>query len=127
MQMDRYFQVGTTANNLESIPYPTSVKWSYNEICTENSGRSKSAKMNKRIVAAKRKVECEWYMIDDPTASAILKKVKAHTYVYLKFMDAFEGQDIVKRFYTDDAQGEEKFRDSDGKYYWVLSFSFTEQ
>lgn len=125
--MARYFQVGKTADSLESIPYPTSVKWSYNEISTENSGRSKSGKMNKRVVAAKRKLECQWYMIDDEVSSLILNKVKEYTYVYLKFMDAFEGKDVVKRFYTDDPQGEEKFRDSEGKYYWTLSFTFIEQ
>ena len=125
--MVRYFQVGTTMNNLEDIPYPTSVKWSYNEICTENSGRSKSAKMNKRIVAAKRKLECTWHMIDDDASALILSKVKKNTYVYLKFMDAFEGQDVVKRFYTDDPQAEEQFLDSKGKYYWSVSFNFIEQ
>lgn len=125
--MTRYFQVGRTAESLESIPFPTSVKWSYNEISTENSGRSKSAKMNKRIVATKRKIECNWTMIDDDTSSAILKKIKPFTYIYLKFMDPFEGKDIVKKFYTDDVSGDERFLSSKGKYYWDISFSFIEQ
>lgn len=125
--MVRYFQVGRTADSLESIKFPTTVKWSYNEISTANSGRSKSGKMNKRIVAAKRKLECSWSMLDDDAASVLLPKIKAGTYVYLKYMDPFEGKDIVKKFYTDDPDAEEKFLDSKGKYYWNISLSFIEQ
>ena len=125
--MVRYFQIGRTADSLESIQFPTAVKWSYNEISTANSGRSKSGKMNKRIVAAKRKLECSWTMLDDDVASVLLPKIKAGTYVYLKYMDPFEGKDIVKKFYTDDPDAEEKFLDNKGKYYWNISISFIEQ
>lgn len=125
--MARYFKFGKTADSLESIPFPTSVKWSYNEISTDNSGRSKSGKMNKRIVATKRKLECGWNMLDDDVASSMLQKIKAYTYVYLKYMDPFEGKDVVKKFYTDDPQAEEKFLSKEGKYYWNISFNFIEQ
>lgn len=125
--MTRYFQVGSTKGSLESIVFPTSVKWSYNEISTENSGRSKSGKMNKRIVAEKRKLECSWTMLDDAAASVLLPKIKAGTYVYLKYMDPFEGADTVKKFYTDDPTAEEKFLDSKGRYYWDISLNFIEQ
>lgn len=125
--MIRYFQVGKNSSSLASIPFPTSVKWGYNEIATDNSGRSKSGKMNKRIVAVKRKLECGWVMVDDDTASQMLQKIKAYTYVYLKYMDPFEGQDVVKKFYTDDPSAEERFLSEKGKYYWNISFSFIEQ
>lgn len=127
MPMVRYFQVGKTSGSLESIPFPTSVKWSYNEISTDKSGRSKSGKMNKRIVAAKRTLECEWTMLEDEVSSAMLQKIKAYTYIYLKYMDPFEGKDVVKKFYTSDPSAEERFLSSEGKYYWNVSFSFIEQ
>ena len=125
--MTRYFQVGKTEGSLESIPFPTSVNWSYNEISTDKSGRSKSGKMNKRIVAVKRKLECSWNMLSDSTASTLLPKIKQGTYVYLKYMDPFEGQDVTKKFYTDDVKAKEKFLDSKGEYYWEISLSFIEQ
>lgn len=127
MPVVRYFQVGKTPDSLEDVPYPTSVKWGYNEISTDNSGRSKSAKMNKRIVAVKRTLECEWYMLEDEVSSPMLKKIKKHTYVYLKYRDPFEGEDVVKKFYTTDPAAEEKFISSKGEYYRTISFSFIEQ
>lgn len=125
--MVRYFQIGPTEDNLEDVAYPTSVKWSYNEISSDKSGRAKSGKMNKRVVAVKRKIACTWKMLEDEAASALLSKLKAKTYIYLKYMDPFEGQDITKRFYTDDPDAECEFRSSDKKYYWTISINFIEQ
>lgn len=124
--MNRVFQAGKTINSLADVAFPTSIQWSYNEISSDKSGRAKSGKMNKKIIATKRKLECSWSMLDDDTASKLLKSIKAYTYVYLKYPDAFEGKDVTKRFYTDDATAEVKVR-LDGEYIWNISFSFIEQ
>lgn len=124
--MGRVFQAGKTESNLTDIVFPTSIQWSYNEISSDKSGRAKSGKMNKKIIASKRKLECSWSVLDDNVSSKLLKSIKPFTYIYLKFPDPFEGKDVTKRFYTDDATAEAKVR-LDGKYIWNISFSFIEQ
>lgn len=124
--MERVFQAGNTESNLTGIVFPSSIQWSYNEISSEKSGRAKSGKMNKKIIAAKRKLECSWSMLDDDSSSKLLKAIKPFTYIYLKFPDPFEGKDITKRFYTDDAVADSSIR-LDGEYMWNVSFSFIEQ
>ena len=125
--MTRYFCVGNTEDSLEDIPFPTSVKWTYNEISSDKSGRAKSGRMNKRVVAVKRKLTCTGRMLEDDMASFLLSKLKDKTYIYLKYMDPFKGEDITKRFYTDDPDAECEFRSSDKKYYWTISISFIER
>lgn len=124
--MNRVFQAGKTQNSLTDIVFPSSIQWSYNEISSEKSGRAKSGKMNKKIIASKRKLECSWSMLDDDASSKLLKSIKPFTYIYLKFPDPFEGKDITKRFYTDDAVADSNIK-LDGKYIWNVSFSFIEQ
>lgn len=108
--MNRVFQAGKTESSLTDIKFPSSIQWSYNEISSEKSGRAKSGKMNKKIIASKRKLECSWSMLDDETSSKLLKAIKPFTYIYLKFPDPFEGKDITKRFYTDDAVADSSIR-----------------
>lgn len=123
----RYFKAGKNQDSLTDVVYPTTCTWSYNEICSDKSGRAKSGSMNKRIIATKRKLECSWIMLTDEQASKLLKNIKAQTFIYLMFPDPFEGKDIVKRFYTDDVVAEEKLRMDEKEYIWNISFSFIEK
>lgn len=111
----------------KTVTFPTSLKWAFNEISSESSGRSKNGKMHKKVVAKKRTLECSWIALEDSQAKALLSAIKNQTFGKLTYPDAFAGADLTKTFYTDDAEAEAIFLSSKGVYTWNISFSFIEQ
>ena len=119
-----------------SIPFPTTFSWGFQDISSTNTGRSLSGLMNKEIVATKRKLVCSWRMVSDAAASQILGAIKAKTYGSLTYPDPFAGSDVTKTFYTGDASAMmmrvEVTKDQFGgvsseEFVWDISFDFIEQ
>lgn len=96
--------VGTTQGNLEPIPIePDDYKWGLNDISASDSGRTQDADctMYKNRIGQKRKLSLSWTNPSVEDVSKILKMFNPE-YVYVRYLDAMEGQFITKRFYSGD-------------------------
>lgn len=119
--MERYFKWEGTL-----VPFPPKISWSNRDISTENSGRSKNAKMHKKIVAVKREIIANWVSVPDIVSRQILSTIKSKTFGNLTYPDAQTGADTTKRFYTGDAEAE-LIVVHNNVCYWNISISFVEQ
>lgn len=108
-----------------ALPVPK-IKYGKMDVSTSDSGRTLSAKMEKKEVAKKVTLECSWEMLTDTECSRILKIIKPETYGECNYPDAMEGVNVTKTFYSGDVDAELKFIDGD-ICYWNTSLSIIEQ
>lgn len=106
----------------EKILYPTSFSWKYQDLQTEESGRSNlTGKMIMELVReGVRSFSMEWQLVSEDVASIISKKIKKNKYINVKFPDTYEGKDIVLEFYSGDISSN-SVSFANGKIYYSLS------
>lgn len=106
----------------EQILYPTSFSWKYQDLQTEESGRSNlTGKMIMELVRkGVRSFTMQWQLVSEDVASVISKKIKKNKYINVKFPDTFEGTDIILQFYSGDISSN-SVSFTNGKIYYSLS------
>lgn len=108
-----------------ALPMPH-IKYGKMDISTSDSGRTLTAKMEKKEVAKKVKLECSWDMLPDTDSSNVLKTIKPKTYGECNYPDVVEGKNLTKTFYSGDVDADLVFIDGD-ICYWNVSVSIVEQ
>lgn len=106
----------------EQILYPTSFSWKYQDLQTEESGRSNlTGKMIMELVRkGVRSFTMQWQLVSEDVASVISKKIKKNKYINVKFPDTYEGIDIILQFYSGDISSN-SVSFTNGKIYYSLS------
>lgn len=106
----------------EQILYPTSFSWKYQDLQTEESGRSNlTGKMIMELVRkGVRSFTMQWQLVSEDVASVISKKIKKNKYINVKFPDTYEGTDIILQFYSGDISSN-SVSFTNGKIYYSLS------
>ena len=109
------------------VPEPSSLKWTLQDLSSEDSGRALNGTMYKDRVAQKRKLDCEWPPMRWSHISTLLKAVNQSVMFQLTYPDAMSGQYETRTFYVGDRTAPAKIL-IDGKELWDnTSFSFIEQ
>lgn len=111
----------------EQILYPTSFSWKYQDLQTEESGRSNlTGKMIMELVRkGVRSFTMQWQLVGEDVASVISKKIKKNKYINVKFPDTYEGTDIVLEFYSGDISSN-SVSFTNGKIYYSLSIDLVQ-
>lgn len=106
----------------KQILYPTSFSWKYQDLQTEESGRSNlTGKMIMELVRkGVRSFTMQWQLVSEDVASVISKKIKKNKYINVKFPDTYEGTDIILQFYSGDISSN-SVSFTNGKIYYSLS------
>lgn len=106
----------------EQILYPTFFSWKYQDLQTEESGRSNlTGKMIIELVReGVRSFTMQWQLVSEDVASVISKKIKKNKCINVKFPDTYEGKDIVLEFYSGDISSN-SVSFTNGKIYYSLS------
>lgn len=117
----------TLTVNGTAIPYPDMpLKWSLNDISSEDSGRDLNGLMDKDEVAKKVTLDCTWSFRSASDTSRLLRAVKPHTFVDLCYPDPMEGGYTTKNFYTGDVNCELTVGDT-GEMCWTTKLTFIER
>jgi len=110
-----------------NIPYPiTGLEYSYEELSTEDSGRTLDGTMDKSIVASKVTLSCQWLNCPDTISTILLTAIKGAPYGNLTYPDPMVGADNTKRFYTGNPTATQKVI-MGGVAYWDIKITFIEQ
>lgn len=106
----------------QKILYPTSFTWKYQDLQTEESGRSNLTGIMIMELVRKgvRSFSMSWKLVSEDVSSDILKKIKKNKYINVKFPDTFEGKDIILQFYSGDISSS-SVSFASGKIYYSLS------
>lgn len=87
------------------IPDPSSMNWSIQDVSDKDTGRTMDAKMHKKLVAAKRKLELSWPAANTSDAAIILQAFDStkSEFFSVTYWDAMDGKMETRRFYRGDA------------------------
>ncbi|MEG0376877.1 MAG: hypothetical protein RR579_06355 [Eubacterium sp.] len=107
------------------LPMPN-LNYGLADISTSDSGRTLSARMEKKEVAKKVTLDCSWEMLTDSECSKIIKTIKPKTYGDCNYPDVMEGNNVTKTFYSGDVNCELKYIDGD-ICSWNIDLSIIEQ
>lgn len=112
-----------------AIKDPSTFDWGFIDASSEESGRSTNdAKMNKDIIASKRKLSCSWVNPSKDEVKAILQLVSGKPYYMVTYPDALSGNDNETREFTvGDRSAPMKIWTVDNKRYSSLAFNFIER
>ncbi|CAM3218442.1 hypothetical protein GHI93_11590 [Lactococcus hircilactis] len=92
---------GSLSINGVIVKNPKTFKVGYQTIDADSSGRNANGEMVRDIITQKVKLEIEWGALDDSTASALLKAIKA-VFFTVNYPDAETGTQQTKTFYSGD-------------------------
>ncbi|MCT3099390.1 DUF6711 family protein [Lactococcus lactis] len=92
---------GSLSINGVVVKNPKTFKVGYQTIDADSSGRNANGEMVRDIITQKVKLELEWGPLDDATASALLKAIKA-VFFTVNYPDAETGTQQTKTFYSGD-------------------------
>lgn len=111
------------------IKDPSSFEWGFSDASSEESGRSvNTGKMNKDIIASKRKLTCSWLNPSKEDTKIILQLVCGKPYMMVTYPDALSGNDNETREFTvGDRTAPMKMWTVGKKMYSSLSFNFIER
>lgn len=112
----------------QQIPFPTSFSWAYQDLQTEDSGRSELTGIMIMDLVRKgvRSFTLEWQFVSEDIASDICKKIKSNKFVNIKIPDTYEGKDITLTFYSGDLKSNSVAFTS-GKIYYSLSIDIVQK
>lgn len=117
--------------NGSTIKTPSSFSWGISDESSEESGRStNNGKMNKDVIAQKRKLELSWNNPNKEEVSTILTAVNYTTvgsFFQFTYPDAMSGNDETRTFYVGDRTAPMKMWTVNQKIYSSLSFNIIEQ
>lgn len=81
------------------IPDPDSVDYQFQEISTEDSGRTLDGTMDKQVVGEVEYLVMDWDLVPSYTI-AQLNSIKRNTYVILEYFSPFENRVVAGEFFT---------------------------
>ncbi|MCI8469366.1 MAG: hypothetical protein HFJ75_07790 [Eggerthellaceae bacterium] len=97
-------EVGTKLSDLREVPVePDTINWGLNDISSSDAGRTQDANctMYKHRIAQKRKLSLSWLNPTLEQTSTILKMFNPE-YIFVRFVDPYEGHSVTREFYTGD-------------------------
>lgn len=111
-----------------AVKSPSVFQWDISDLSSEESGRSANdGKMNKDIIAIKRKLSCSWNNPSKEEARAILQLVTGKPYVMVTYPDTLSGIDETREFTVGDRSTPMQIWTLNNKRYSNLSFNFIER
>ena len=124
----QFIKVGTTAQNMATIPAPDDWGWMLSDISASDAGRTQDANvtMYKNRVAQKRKLTPVWKNRNATTVAAILQAFNPE-YVYVRYWDTMDNQFETRQFYTGDKSAAMTSFTLGGVLYSSLSFDLIER
>ncbi|MEG2897774.1 MAG: hypothetical protein RR841_05850, partial [Eubacterium sp.] len=90
-------------------------------------GRTLSAKMDKKEIAKKVRLDCTWEMMTDTESSKILNTIKPNVYGSCSYPDPMVGSNTTKTFYSGDVDADLVFIEGDVCYWTINGVSLIEQ
>lgn len=121
--------VGETSTTLKNIyPDPSSLGWGLQDISASDAGRVQEGDnpMQKMRTSQKRKLTLGWTMPTDEQTAAILQAFNPE-YVYVRYFDAMDCRQEIRRFYVGDRSAPLKWIDNGmGTRYSTLTFDIVE-
>ena len=111
-----------------AVKSPSVFQWDISDLSSEESGRSTNdAKMNKDIIAIKRKLSCSWSNPSKEEAKIILQAVTGKPYMMVTYPDTLSGLDETREFTVGDRSTPMQIWTLNNKRYSTLSFNFIER
>lgn len=97
------WEVSVDNSTWTTLPPPSSWTWSYYDLSSDDSGRSLDGTMHKDLAGgSKRKNECVWSYKDVSVAKSIMTAAKGAIFIYMKYLDPFDGVTKTITVYTGD-------------------------
>lgn len=97
MALESYNPIATVDNN--TIPCPSSYKWSEEDLSESDAGRTEDGVMSKQRIGQVVKIELKWQAVSIADASTILKAFDPE-YITVKYLDAKQGKFVTSDFYV---------------------------
>lgn len=120
--MDRKFKIDGI-----NAPWPNiGMKISIEDVCDEATGRNMGAMMDKKTIAQKTTINCDWSCLPDEKCSKLLKLTKTKEFVDVTYCDPYEGRDVTKTFYTN-TPNTNLVVCVNNKCFWNVSMTFIEK
>lgn len=111
-----------------AVKSPSVFQWDISDLSSDESGRSTNdARMNKDIIAMKRKLSCVWQSPTKEETSHILQLVTGKPYVMITYPDSLSGLDETREFTVGDRSTPMEIWNINNKRYSTLSFNFIER
>lgn len=92
--------VSTSPTGLVDVPNPTSIKFSYNDISSDDAGRTNDANvtMHKNMIARKRTIAVTWNNLDGAKTKTVLRAFRPE-YVYVRYFEPEDNSYAIRKFY----------------------------
>lgn len=110
-----------------TMPEPSALEWSLQDLSTEDSGRTLDGTMFKDKVSQKRKLSCEWPPMKWSEISTLLTAVNQSVMMSVTYPDAMSGQYETRTFYVGDRTAPVKRLIAGNELWDRTSFDFIEQ
>lgn len=111
-----------------AVKSPSVFEWDIADLSSEESGRSTNdGKMNKDIIAIKRKLSCVWNNPSKEDVRDILQLVTGKPYMMVTYPDALSGREETREFTVGDRKAPMQIWTIGNKRYSTLSFNFIER
>lgn len=126
--MTQFLSVGASPGALLDVPAPDSWGYGLQDVSSSDAGRveDEGATMYKMRVAQKRKVSVGWKNRDAATVAQIMQAFNPE-YVFVRYLDALDGEYQVREFYTGDKSAALVAVDDGYATYSLLSFDLIER
>lgn len=123
---DVLIKVGTTQQNLVSMPNPSKCDWSLQDVSIGDSGRDDKGYMYKGRITQKVKLQLSWNGVSTTTASQILQAFDPE-YIYVRYFDPKLGNWNIIEAYVGDRSAPVGIWTDDNKIFTSLSFDVIER
>lgn len=105
---------------------PSGLDWEKQDVSDKAAGRTGDARMHKNRVAMKRTLSLSWSNLSKQEIHEILVAFKPE-YVFVKYWDPLEGEDITKEFYTGNMKASVRWWAKGRERYSRLAFDVIER
>lgn len=117
--------------NGNTIKTPSEYDWGWQDLSSEETGRSLDGKAFKDVVAVKRTLNVTWWHLTDSgdtfTTVNMLSIIKANIFGTLSYPDPASATNLSKIFYTGDVKCTQYRVRSDNVAEYKMSVTFIEQ
>lgn len=117
--------------NGTTIKTPSEYEWGYQDLSSEETGRSLDGTAYKDLVAVKRSLNVTWWHLPDAgetfTTVNMLSTIKSSVFGTLSYPDPSSATNIAKTFYTGDVKCTQYDVSPSGIAKYRMSVSFIEQ
>jgi len=123
-----FISVGTTPQDMITLPAPDDWVWGLNDISASDAGRvqDEGNTMHKNRTAQKRKISVTWKNRDAATVAKILQAFNPE-YVFVRYLDAMSNAYETREFYTGDKSAPLHSVHFGGAAYTALTFNIIER